>query len=164
MSVWDVVKDIALIITPIVIGVGFFFAHRQLVSNRNTRMAEIVLSITSRWDSTEMHESRCKLNQLGGKLGEAINKADSENTEDFYPLLRVADFFDALGLLVMEGFLSREMAFDLFGAAEEHYYNLYRPTISDHRFRSSFISFERLNETFKKEAAKRCSEEPRHTE
>ncbi|MBA7673793.1 hypothetical protein ES703_81997 [subsurface metagenome] len=161
MSAWDIAKDVALIITPIVIGLGFFFAHRQLVSNRNTRMAEIVLAITTRWDSAEMHASRSKLNQMGSKLWETLKAADTENTEDFYILLRVADFFDAIGLLVMEGFLSRKMAYDLFGAAEEHYYNLYRPTIDEHRFKSSFISFQRLHETFKKEAARRSGEEPR---
>ena len=120
MSLLDMASNLAIIITPVVIGLGFFFAQRQLVSNRNTRMTEIVLSITARWDGAEMQASRQKVNKLGSNLWQELKAAETENREDFYVLLRVADFFDGIGLLVMEGFLARDMAYDLLGAAEEH--------------------------------------------
>lgn len=50
---WDIAVNIAVILTPIVIAVGFWFAYkhwrateRQGESARNARMAQIVLSIT----------------------------------------------------------------------------------------------------------------------
>ena len=161
MNILDIANSVAIIVTPIIIALGFFFAYRQLVSNQNTRMVEIVLAITTRWDSTEMRESRYKVNQLGDKLGDAIKAADNENGKDFYVLLTVADFIDALGLMVVEGFLRRDMAYDLFGAAEEHYYSLYRPTIDDRRFQSSYRYFQRLHEIFQKEAVGHSIEGPR---
>lgn len=159
----SVVGDVGLILTPVVVGLGFYFARRQLASAKNARMSEIVMAITARWNGPELEEGRHRINKLGSGLAVAIQEADASNSDDFYPLVRVANFFDALGLLVMEGFLSRQMAYDLFGAAEEHYYGLYKPVLEDVRLRESLECFQKLHDTFKAEAASRSKTEPRRS-
>ena len=161
MSIWDILTNIAIILTPIVIGLGFFFAHRQLLSGQNARMAGIILSVTERWDSPAISESRMRINKLGNDLTRTIKEADDTASEELAVLVRVANFYDALGLLVMEGFLNRSMAYDYFGVSEEYYYGLYSDTINDPKFSSYLECFKRLHETFKKEAASRSKEEPR---
>ncbi len=163
MSIWDIITNIAIILTPIVIGLGFFFARRQLLSARNARMAEIILHVTERWDSTAMTESRMMVNRLGNDLTRAIKEADDKASDELAILVRVANFYDALGLLVMEGFLSRSMAYDFFGVSEEYYYGLYSDTMHDPKYSSYLRCFQRLHETFQKEAASRSKEEPRRT-
>ena len=163
MNTWDIITNIALILTPVVIGVGFYFSHRQLVSARNARMASIILGVTARWDSKEIAESRIRVNQLGSQLAKTIEEENDKFREDLCVLVRVANFYDALGLLVMEGFLSRSMAYDFFGVSEEHYYSLYHGIIENPKFSSYLQCFQRLHETFKKDAASRSKEEPRRT-
>jgi len=165
VSMWDIFTNIAIILTPVVIGFGFFFARRQLLSARNARMAEIILHVTERWDSAEIAESRMLVNRLGlgNKLTSAINRAEDGASDELAILVRVANFYDALGLLVMEGFLSRSMAYDFFGISEEYYYSLYSDTLHNPKHSPYLQCFQRLHETFQKEAASRSKEEPRRT-
>ena len=157
----SVAGDVGLILTPIIIAVGFYFAHRQLKSTRNARMSEIVMAITARWNSAELEESRGRINRLGSDLAKTLEEANASNSDDLYSLVRVANFYDALGLLVMEGSLARSMAYDLFGRAEEHYYSLYKPVLENPKFKGFLDCFQQLHDTFKAEAASRSKTEPR---
>ena len=157
MEIATDVATIATIATPVAIGVGFFFAYRQLQSARNARMAQIVLSITQQWDSKDMVESRNKVHALGdglaSKIKEEINKKDSE---ELLTLVKVANFFDNLGLLVMEGCIPCPVAYRLFGRAEEHFYTYYRPILEEEGYKAYFQYYTQLNEAFLREKA-RCS-------
>ena len=144
-----------------VIVAGFIFAYRQWASYRNARMAQIILSITERWDSPEMEQSRCKINQSGTNLKQDIEAADEKNSEDLCRLVMVANFFDAVGLMVMEGFLDSRICYNLFGRAEEHYYEAYRSILEDTKYKDYFRYVGELHEAFKSEAAKRSQAKPR---
>lgn len=157
LTFWDVAVNIAIILTPIVIGGGFLYARRQLESTRNARMAQIILSISEQWDSKHMEESRHVVHACGDKLRNRIEEEEGkEDSEALSTLVRVGNFFDSLGLLVIEGFIDCAMAYKLFGRAEEHFYNLYRPTLEEPKYKPYFEYFTELNEAFTKEKA-RCS-------
>ena len=158
MGNWmELAKFIAAIATPIAIGAGFWFARRQLIAQRNTRMAEIILHITERWDSNDMKECRMKVHGLGDKLKATIEaEVGKPDSQEILNLVKVANFFDSLGLMVMEGFISCPMAYQLFGRAEEEYYNYYRSILEDARYKEYFQYFIQLHDAFVKEKA-RCS-------
>ena len=63
------------------------------------------------------------------ELKGAIQKLRENNDDEYYALVRLPDFFEALGVLVNSGCLSRQLTRDLFGTAIKHYHNLYVPTM-----------------------------------
>jgi len=152
---------IATIVTPIVIAGGFGFAYRQWQSIRNTRMAEILVSLGKQWDSPEMQDSRCLVNQCGKNLKQEIKKADTENSPDLYRLVKVANFFDFLGGMVMAGYFDVRTAYDVFWRTEEHYYELYRLILDDPDYKDYIQCFQKLHQAFATEKAKRIKEKPR---
>lgn len=128
MGTLEVTSHVALIATPIVIAIGFWFARKQLMCNKNANMSEIILDISARWQSAEMERSRRVIRENKERLGETIVTAyESDTQEQYYDLVRVADFFDALGLMVVEGFLDRKIAYSMFGEVEKVYFDWYRP-------------------------------------
>ena len=150
----SIIADIALIATPIVIALGFYFAYGQWASIRKARMAEIVISLTTSWDSAIMAESRQAISSKGKNLKKNYEEADNTNADEaFGSLTRVGDFFDALGVLVSEGFLECKIAYDLFGEAEKYYHGLYEPLIKSTDYKDYVPYFSRLHELFEKEKA-----------
>lgn len=150
---------IGMIATPALLGFGIWLAIRQWKSGQNTRMAEIMLSITERWDSKEMEESRHAIFQYEpNALKEAINEADKNNTQDLYKLIRVANFFDTVGLMVIEGLLTCEMTYKLFGEAEANVYKYYAPILLDPKQSKFFKYFNTLHQEFKSECEKELEE------
>ena len=125
------VADGAIIATPIVIAVGFYFAHRQWQSMRNARIAQLVISLMSVWDSPEMAESRRQVTESGKNLQKDYEAADQANKIEAYSsFIRVANFFDELGVIITEGLLDVRIAYDVWGKAEKTYYTLYDPMIT----------------------------------
>ena len=148
----SITADIALIVTPIVIAIGFRIAHEQWASIRKARMADIVISLTNTWDSTLLAESRQAVSLSGESLKKDYQKVDESNEEAaFGSLTRVGDFFDALGVLVAEGLLECKIAYDLFGEAEKYYHNIYKSVIADTNYKDYVPYFSRLHELFIKE-------------
>jgi len=152
---------IASIVTPIVIAGGFGFAFRQLQSIRNSRMAQIVLSLAERWESSEMHESRCKVSQAGKNLKAEIDKAAKENSPELCGLVGVGNFFDFLGAIVKEGYLSCRTAYNLYWRAEQHYYTLYQPILEAPEYKNFLEYFQILHRLFENERTERHKERPR---
>ena len=157
----ELAKSIAVIATPIAIGVGFWFARRQLQSGRNARMAQIVISLGSIWESREIREGRCKVTECGGNLKDKLNDAYRKNSPELCILVGVGNFFDHMGVMVMEGQLDCRIAYDLYWRAEEHYYNLYRPILKDPEYKDYLVNFQRLHDVFENERTRRSKQKPR---
>lgn len=152
----DTVVYAALIATPIVIGVGFYFAHRQWQAIRKARTAQVIVSLMSVWDSPETVESRRKVNESGSNLKKDYESADKANQIEAYgSLIRVANFFDEVGALVAEGLLERAIAYDVWGKAEKTYYRLYEPMITAREYEGYVQYFIKLHALFVKEEARR---------
>ncbi len=163
----DIVVNIAAIITPIVIGGGFIFAYkhwkadeRQGEAISNARMTQIVLQLTEQWESEALKKSRQKVNENARQLKQAIEQADADDNEVLYDLVAVGNYFDALGVLVMEGCLSCAIAHNLFSESVGHYYNVYRPLLEDTRQARKFRYFIQLHESFANEEARRSNVAP----
>lgn len=90
----SLVVNIAVIITPILIGAGFFLAYRQWEAMRATRMAQLILELAAKWDSRELKESRQKVKKNAERLKQAIEEAHANNSEDLFDLVEVGNFFD----------------------------------------------------------------------
>lgn len=142
-----------MIITPILLIAAICFAYTQWKTAQNTRMAQIVLAITERWDSPDMVESRLKVNEYGKELKNKIEEADKANSLELYTLVRIANFFDALGVLVKEGLLDCKMGYKIYGRAEEHYYQFYRPILDNSQYTSYLKGYVELHKLFQKEEA-----------
>lgn len=156
------IVDIAIIATPVIILVGFVFMYRQLKANQNTRLAQIILSMTEQWDGPVMKEGRRKVNACGTELKARIEKEQNDpNSEELYNLVGVANFFDSLGLLVMEGLIDTRVAFRLLGRAEDYHYNLYRPLLEEPNYKDYFKYFLELHDAFISEKAKLSKKKPR---
>jgi len=152
----DIVVNAAVIATPIAIALGFYFAYGQWQATRKARMAQVVISLMSVWDSPEMAESRRKVNESGSNLRKDYESADKANQIEAYgSFIRVVNFFDGLGVLVAEGFLEIAIAYDLLGKAEKTYYRLYEPIFTTREYEGYVPYFAKLHELFIKEEARR---------
>jgi len=152
---------IASILTPIAIAAGFGFAYRQLQSLRNSRMAQIILSLAERWESSEIQLSRCKVSQCGEKLKAEIDKASKKSSSELCVLAGVGNFFDFLGAIVKEGYLSCQVAYGLYWRAEQHYYTLYQPILEAPEYKDFLEYFQTLHRLFEEERTRRHKEKPR---
>lgn len=151
----SVVVNVAIIITPILIAVGFVFAYRQWEATRATRTAEVVIQLSTHWDSRELKKSRQKVKENAERLKQAIEEAHANNSEDLFDLVQVGNFFDTLGVLVTEGFLTRRIAYDLLSGPEESYYKMYKSILEDPKYKNNYKYFIQLHEAFKNEEAER---------
>ena len=152
----DIIVNYAVIATSIVIGIGFYFAYKQWQTARNTRIAQVIISLMNQWDSPQMAKSRQMVNKSGSNLQKDYEKADEINAIEVYTsFTRVADFFDELGVLVSRGYLDVAIAFDDWGKAEKTYYRLYEPMLSQKKYEGYAVCFLKLHELFLKEEARR---------
>ena len=150
----------ATIATPILILIGALFACRQWMSTRNSRMADIVLTLLQRWESEEMQRSRRAVSQYssGKNLLEAVKKADEERLDSLCDLVAVGNFFDGLGVLLKHGYLEITAAYDLFWRAEEFYYALYGGVIQVKTYENYLEGLTCLRDYLVAEAKKRPQE------
>lgn len=151
----EILAYIGMVITPLLLGGAIWLAVNQWKSGRNTRIAQIMLSITERWDSKEMEESRHAIFQFEPKeLKKAIDEADKNNSQELYKLIRVANFFDTVGLMVVEGLLHCETTYRLFGEAEANVHKYYAPILTDPNQGKFFKYFNALHQEFQNECKK----------
>jgi hypothetical protein len=152
METW---VKLASIITPVIILLGIWYARIQIVSNRNTRRGQILIQLWDNWDSIRMQNSRQMINIAGTQLKQKIETADSNNSDDLYQYVMVANFFDCLGGLVREGCFCCKIAYDNYGRAEEHYFEKYRPILENEQYKDYLKNFRELHDLFVNEKAKR---------
>ncbi len=152
----DIIVNIAIIATPVIIAVGFYFTYGQWQAMRNARMAQVIISLMSVWDSPEMAESRRKVNESSSSLQKDYEAADKANQIEAYSsFIQAANFFDELGVLVAEGFLECSIAYEVFSKAEKTYYRLYEPMITSKQYEGYVQYFVKLHDLFVKEEARR---------
>jgi hypothetical protein len=158
----DTAISIAAITTPIIIALGFYFAYRQLQATRNTRIAQLVVMLMEFWNSPEVSEARRKINECGKKLKQTYEAADkADQIEAYGSLIRVANFFDGLGVLVVEGYVNLDVAYDMYGKAEKTYCSLYEPLITAREYEGYLPYFIKLHDLFVKEEARRSQAKKR---
>jgi len=154
----------ATLIAPLILLAGFYFAWRQFDAARKQRMSEIALKLVERWDSPALEESRKKLNELGTKEKvKAAMVGEEANSDELYVLARVGNFFDTVGALVAEGYLDKEIAYDLMAPPFETYYGLYKGLIDDPSTTDYFPCIKKLESIFAKVKGSRKKTEAKPT-
>lgn len=130
---------------------------------RNTRTAQLIISLAGRWDSTEMAQARQAVNLSGRNLKTDFDNADKQNDIKAYTdYIRVANFFDELGLLVSQGFIKCSIAWEVWGKTEKNYYRFYDSIINSQENKDYFSNFIELNKLFTNQEACRLKTKSKH--
>jgi len=70
------------------------------------------------------------LEEASKNLKKSLIAFEKDNTEEYYIIVRVPNFFENLGLLVCTGYLNRNDAVELFGGATKNYWRLFSAVIN----------------------------------
>jgi len=68
------------------------------------------------------------------KLKDAVVAFDKDDAEEFYIIVRIANFFENLGFLGRKEYIIREDALELFGTTARNYWNLFSALIKYLRY------------------------------
>lgn len=127
-------------------------AWRQLRSMEKARHSQALLHFREVWDSPRLLRARQAVNNYDEEtLAEAIDTADRENSEEYFTLIAVAEFFEDLALARYRHYVSEEDIWLKFSPSISHYYRLYRKRIEQMRkkepkelYSSVYAGFEQL--------------------
>lgn len=151
-------EGMTTIAVPIVMGFGFYIAWKQLDAIKRARTAETILSLYTRWDSERMENSRKALMGLNDSVAikNKIKQTHRSGSDELYPLIRVANFFDTVGSVVYRGYLDKYVAYDLMGDAFDKFSQLYSGILLDPEYKNFFRCFQDLDDIFKKVKGERA--------
>ncbi len=147
---WNTVLAISSGLMTLAIIITAIYAGIQLFNIKKTRCSDLLMRLHQTWDSKEYILSRKTINQYGNgstleeaskNLRESLIAFDKINADEFYLIVRIANFFENLGYLTFNGFLHRDDAIQLFGGPAQRYWYIF----------SDFVDFQR-NESDKKQA------------
>jgi hypothetical protein len=127
----DVVTAIAAALTVLILLVAAFYARNQIKCVERTREAQLLADLSRRWNEEQLTDARKTVRNYkdADKLKDAVQKLGDKNDKEVYILVRLPDFFEALGVLVNTSCLSKQLTRDLFGTAIGYYHELYGPSI-----------------------------------
>ena len=132
MPLWtDIVIAVAAAFTVAILIAAAIFAWHEVRCIERAREAQLLTDLSRRWNEDELTKSRkaARNYKNGVELQQALQKMRENNDQQYYDLVRLPDFFEALGVLVNSGCLSKQLTKDLFGTVIEYYYHLYHPTM-----------------------------------
>ncbi|MCJ7426116.1 MAG: hypothetical protein MUO17_03145 [Dehalococcoidales bacterium] len=96
--------DWPILFTPIALVLAGAIAYQQLEHARHARCAGLLLDIMKQWNSKEMAESRQLLWEMKNPKDEIL-KLYKAKDENFIKVLKVAEFGESLGVLVLCGYI-----------------------------------------------------------
>jgi len=123
----------------------------QLWGMRKARLSELIATLGQMWDSKLLMEARQRANELGdtGKLKDTIDQGNKANSEEFFVLMRIPNFFDSIGAMVEHGDLPKKLAKELFEKPAARYWDLYGNALSGKDL-EGISHFRQLVERFQK--------------
>jgi hypothetical protein len=139
---WNMILAIATVVMALAIIATAIFAIIQLSHIKKSRYSGLLMQLHQTWESKEYTRPRRLINQHCGnstmeeasqKLKESLKSWDETDAEEFYSVVRLANFFENLGYLVCNGHLGREDALELFGSTAKRYWELLFVSINYHR-------------------------------
>jgi len=142
------------------------FAIVQLWNIKKSRCSDLLMRLDQIWDSNDYIRSRSMINQdtsgltleeASQNLKELLVSLDESNTEEYFIMIRIANFFENLGFLVCKNYLNHKDAFELFGSSAQRYWKLFSEFARYRRYdgtpkqQDAWIHFEILGTTIPKE-------------
>ena len=131
---WNTVLAIATALMALAIVITAIFAIVQLWNIKKARYSDLLMRLDQIWDSKDYIRSRSMVNQhaSGSTLGEASKNLKESlvalreaKEEDYFIMVRIANFFENLGFIIFNGYLNRKDALELFGSATRRYWRLF---------------------------------------
>ena len=131
---WNTVLAIATAIMALAIVIMAIFAMVQLWNFMKASHSTILMQLDKTWASKDYIDSRRMINrccrgstpeEAPQKLKESMISFDKTDAEEYFIILRVADFFENLGFLTSKGYLNRNDALGLLGSATKNYWYLF---------------------------------------
>ena len=142
------------ILTCIVLVVGVVAALRELSHMRKSRHSELLMDLYQMWDDEPLTEARRLIKAIKTKqaLKEKLEEWDRGEQKEFFIALRVCNYFEHIGHLVVKNYLKGKDAKDLMGPSIIKYYEIFEDYIKEHRKEDNHIygNFQRLKEEIKK--------------
>jgi len=163
---WNTVLAISTAIMALAIVITAIFAIVQLWNIKKSRCSDLLMRLDEIWDSNDYIRSRAMINQHAGgstleegshNLRESLVSLDEANAEEYFIMIRIANFFENLGFLVYKDYLNRKDALELFGSSAQRYWKLFFEFTSYRRYdgtpkqRDAWIYFESLSSIIPKE-------------
>ena len=163
---WNTVLAISTAIMALAIIATAVFASVQLWNIKKARCSDLLMRLDQIWDSNDYICSRSMINQHASgstfeeasqNLKESLVPLDEANAEEYFIMVRIANFFENLGFLVCKGYLNHKDAFELFGSSVQRYWKLfsefayYRRCDGTPKQQDAWIHFESLGTTIPKE-------------
>lgn len=134
------------ILTALVLIAALVFAYRQLKDMAKDRHAQILLALSGEWASDTMQRARVTLAKKfqeaqkqnpkdpEAKLAEMLKESVEKEPEVMIELMKVADFYEKLGLLVSKKMIHPpELALEIFLGSIINYWATYEKFIMDIR-------------------------------
>lgn len=131
------------ILTALVLLGALGFAYKQLKNMAKDRHAQILLALSGQWHSDTMQRARkalakklqearqAKTKDAEAKLAEMMKESMEKEPEAVIELIKVADFFEDLGLLVNKKMLHPpELALEVFAGSIILYWGRYEKFIN----------------------------------
>ena len=101
----------------------------QLLEAKTARKAQVLTELSKRWDDPLISESRRRVSSFEGDpegLSRRLQKLNDKNHREYYVLIRVANFFEDLAILVEEEALTPELVTKSLGDPIKYYWKLFR--------------------------------------
>jgi hypothetical protein len=127
----DIVTAVAAGLTVLILLAAAIYARNQIKCVERTREAQLLTDLSERWNGEQLTESRRAVwnYKNADELKDAVQRLGEKNDEEAYILIRLPDFFEALGVLVNTSCLSKQLTKDLFGTAIGYYHKRYEPAM-----------------------------------
>lgn len=169
---WNTVLAISTGVMAAAIIATVVYAYVQLKHFKKTRCSDLLMRLHQTWDSKDYIQSRRMIYQYSEgltseensqKLKEALAFFDNDNAEEYYLMVRIANFFENLGFLADNNHISQTEALDLFGDTAANYWNrfeawcIYYRENSDEPQPKAWVYFQKLALGFPKEKGARNS-------
>lgn len=131
---WNIVLPISTALMALAVTGTAVFAIVQLWSIKKARCSDLLMRLDQIWDSNDYIHSRTIINQHASgstleegshNLRESLVSLDEANAEEYFIMIRIANFFENLGFIVYKDYLNRKDALELFGSAAQRYWKLF---------------------------------------
>ena len=143
-----------VILTCIIMVGSVGVAVRELNQMRRSRHSELLMDLYQMWEDEPLMEARTliKAIKLKEALKEKLEEWDKGEQKEFFIALRVCNFFEHIGHLVVKKYLKGKDAEDLMGPSIIKYYEIFEDYIKEHRKEDNHIyeNFQRLKEETEK--------------
>lgn len=137
MEFLEFLREYATLVVGIPSFVLVFFGYTQLKHMKSTRDSEFFLKTFEIWNSDALIESRkCILEEYethGDQLCQKVLEYEKKDLARYFKMVKVGDFFEALGCLVEKKFLDSKIIKEFYRGAIINYYKIYKPWIVDCR-------------------------------